>query len=150
MVRPEGLLANDIAMEDHCLVGGLAHLLHLFPCQRSRNGVRLLDQASQKEIAFLPNDDASLFEPIVEEQSNPSHLRLVVIVDSEAREQELILVGTQTTIQNLFRLRCRLASLQNEGPERRVIEIVDVCIGLSPRNVIANVLEWKITQFPTW
>ena len=102
MVRPEGFLANDIAMEDHCLVGGLAHLLHLFPCQRSRNGVRLLDQASQKEIAFLPNDDASLFEPIVEEQSNPSHLRL------------------------------------------------DVCIGLPPRNVIANVLEWKIIQSPTW
>ena len=141
MVRPEGLLANDIAMEHHCLVGGLAHLLHLFPCQRGRNGVRLFDQTSQKEIAFFPNDDASLFEPIVEEQSDPSHLRLVVVVDSEAREQKLILVSTQAAVQNLFRLCCRLPSLQDKGPKRRIVEIVDVCIGLSPRNVIANVLE---------
>lgn len=31
MLRPEGFVANDIAMEDDGLVSGLAHLLDFFP-----------------------------------------------------------------------------------------------------------------------
>ena len=128
---PERLVADHIAVQHHCLVGAVAQRLDFGLRERTGNRGGLGLHALQNALFGLSNHDASLLED----------LRLVVIIDPEAGEQDFVFVGTQRAVQNLL---CRggcLVSSQNQRPEAGVVQVVDVSVRLSPRNVIANVLQ---------
>ena len=74
--------------------------------------------------------------------------RLLVVVDSELREEDFILVSRQGSLQPLLgRIGCHLALL-DEGPEHSVVQVVDVAVRLSPAQVVPHVLDAGVEHGP--
>jgi hypothetical protein len=53
-------------------------------------------------------------------------LRLVVVVDAEFLKQDLVLVSRDGTGQSLLGILSTHATFLNKGPERGIVEIIDV------------------------
>lgn len=74
------------------------------------------------------------------------HLGLVVVVDAEM-EQDVVLVLGQRAHQLLFR-RLRTQTRLHQRPERRVVQVVDVAVHLSPSEVVLDALEARVEHHP--
>lgn len=130
MLLPEGLVSDHIAVQNDGFDGPLGKRLDLFLGEGGGDRVRTLFHSLQNVFSRLADNDASLLE----------ELGLVVVVDAEAREEKLVLVLAQASVQDRLR-RCRgFAALQDERPEGGVVQVIDVGIGLSPRYIVADVL----------
>lgn len=67
-------------------------------------------------MAYLTIYDASLF----------IHLRLIVVVDTELRKQNLVLVCSQRALQCNFGFLVCHSAFKHHTPESGVVEIVNV------------------------
>ena len=130
MLLPERTVADHVAVQHHGLVGTLRKGGHLLLREGEGNGIGLLLHPFQDQVPFLPDDHTSLLE----------ELGFVVVVDSKSGKEEFVLVLAQGAPQSSLCRRLRFVSLQDERPEGCVVEIVDVRVGLSPGDVVADVL----------
>ena len=130
MFLPEGLVSDHIAVQDNGFDGPLGKRLDLFLGEGDGNRVGSPFHSLQNAFSRLADDDASLLE----------ELGLVVVVDAEAREEKLVLVLAQASVQDRFS-RCRgFVPLQDERPEGGVVQVLDMGVGLSPRYIVTDVL----------
>mmetsp|Transcript_39579 Transcript_39579/g.88045 ORF Transcript_39579/g.88045 Transcript_39579/m.88045 type:complete len:225 (-) Transcript_39579:331-1005(-) len=114
VLLPEGL-PNDVHMQHHW-----RHTLTLH-----RGSVLLV---LDHHLFTLPDDHRALFEL----------LRQGVIVDTKLREQHLILDLGCTALQGGLGLGRSLVALLYQGPEHRVVLVVDVCVHLPPGQVVPH------------
>ena len=76
----------------------------------------------------LPQNDCALFEDFLN----------LVVVDAELRKKDLILVLAQGAFQCLVSLLVCHTTLLYQSPESRIVQIVDVTIDLTPRQIISH------------
>lgn len=66
-------------------------------------------------------------------------LRLRVVVDAELREEQLVFVFREGALQLSVRLSRGLTALLDKGPEGGVVQVVNVTVTLTPREVSEQV-----------
>ena len=141
MFLPERLVTNDIAVKNYRLICIFTQALHLLLGEVNVNCVGLLGHSLENQVTLLANNDTSLLKATNHGNGLNAQFRLFVVINAKTGKQELVLVGTETSIENLLGLSGRLPSLQDKCPEGSIVKVVDVCIGLSPRDIIADILD---------
>lgn len=76
----------------------------------------------------------------------PKHLRLIIIIDPKPPPKDLILITRQRALELLLHLSRPQPPFQPHGPERGVVEVVDVAIDLAPGEVVAEVAECRVAD----
>ena len=74
--------------------------------------------------------------------------RLLVVVDSELREEDFIFVSRQGSLQPLLSSIGGHFALLNKGPEHGVVQVIDVAVRLSPAEVVPHVLDAGVEHSP--
>ena len=86
----------------------------------------------------LPQNDCALFEDFLN----------LVVVDAELRKEDLILVLAQGALQCLVSLLVCHTTLLYQSPESRIVQIVDVTIDLTPRQIVFHHLQIGVEDNP--
>jgi len=71
---------------------------------------------SKQDKTYIPVRNAALLP----------HLGLIIVIDAEAREQDLIFILGQRAFEQLLGRGTVEAAALHEGPKGRVVEVVDV------------------------
>lgn len=69
----------------------------------------------------------------------PKHLRQLCVIYAKLGEKKLVLLPGIRAAQLLLGVLRRQVLLVHEGPEARVVKVVDVRVGLPPREVVTHV-----------
>ena len=63
----------------------------------------------------------------------------IVVVALKVSEEYLIFIGAHGSTEAFFGLFCRQSPLLHQSPKRCVVQVVDVTVGLSPRQVVPGI-----------
>ena len=77
------------------------------------------------------------------------HRLLVIVVDTELREEYLIFIACDCCLELFLRLCRAHTSLLDQGPESRVVEVIDMAIDLPPAQVVSDSLQPGILHQPS-
>lgn len=102
MLLPEGLVANDITVKNHSLVCIFAQALHLLLRKVNVNCVGLLGHSLENQVTLLANNDTSLLKATNHRNELNAQFRLFVVINAKTGKQKLVLVSTETSIENLL------------------------------------------------